>query len=145
MPGSGSEGARAAAAKVQDFNAQEVANTLRAMAKTSRVSPEVFDPLCRSAAAKAQDFNAQHLNAKASLEGRDEPRNASQGAAWLDSCARSASLGRTPAERRRSRQDRSLWMGPRCSIGLFRQDQCFILASCRRRVLVGWPLRWTPV
>ena len=41
---------RAAAAKVQDFNAQDLANTLWAMAKTSRVLPEVFDSLCQRTA-----------------------------------------------------------------------------------------------
>ena len=41
---------QAAAAKVQDFNAQDLANTLWAMATTSRVPPEVFDSLCRAAA-----------------------------------------------------------------------------------------------
>ncbi len=45
---------RAAAAKVQDFNAQEVANTLWAMATTSRVLPEVFDSLCRAPTAKCR-------------------------------------------------------------------------------------------
>ena len=46
---------------MQDFKAQGLANTLWAMAKTSRVVPEVFDPLCQAAAAKVQDFNAQDL------------------------------------------------------------------------------------
>ena len=49
----------AAAAKVQDFNAQDRASSLWAMAATSRVLPEVFDSLCGAAAAKVQDFNAQ--------------------------------------------------------------------------------------
>ena len=36
-----------------DFNAQSSANTLRAMAKTSRVPPEVFDSLFSSTSARA--------------------------------------------------------------------------------------------
>ena len=52
---------RAAAFKVEEFDAQEVANTLWAMPKTSRVLPEVFDSLCWAAAAKVQDFNAQEV------------------------------------------------------------------------------------
>ena len=43
------------------MNALNLANTQWAMAKTSRVLPEVFDSLCRAAAAKVQDFNAQDL------------------------------------------------------------------------------------
>ena len=52
---------RAAAAKVQDFNAQGLANALWAMATTSRVLPEVFDSLRWAAATKVQAFNAQDL------------------------------------------------------------------------------------
>ncbi len=37
----------AAAAKGQDFNAQDLANTLWAMAATGRVLPEVFDSFQR--------------------------------------------------------------------------------------------------
>ncbi len=48
-------------AKVKDFNAQGLASTLWAMAKTSRVLPEVFESLCRAAAAKVQDFNMQEV------------------------------------------------------------------------------------
>ncbi len=56
-----SSACRAAADQGQDFNAQEVAITLWAMAKTSGVRPEVFDSLCRAAAAKVQDFNMQEF------------------------------------------------------------------------------------
>ncbi len=52
---------RAAAAKVQDFDAQDLANTLWAMAETSRALPEVFDSPCRAAAAKVQDFNTPRI------------------------------------------------------------------------------------
>ncbi len=52
---------RAAAGKVQDLNALNLANTLWTMAKTSRVLPEVFDSLCQAAAAKVQDLNALSL------------------------------------------------------------------------------------
>ncbi len=47
--------------KVQDFNSQGLADTLWAMAKTSRVRPEVFASLCWAAAAKVQDFNMQEI------------------------------------------------------------------------------------
>ena len=60
---------RAAAAKVQDFNSQGLADTLWAMAKTGRVRPEVFALLCWAAAAKVQDFNAQELaNSQCALD-----------------------------------------------------------------------------
>ena len=49
------------AAQVKDFYAQEVANAPWAMAKTSRVRPEVLDSLCRAAAAKLQDSNMQEV------------------------------------------------------------------------------------
>ena len=50
-----------AAQKVQDFNAQEVANTLWAMAKTGTQTPDVFEALGAEACRKVQDFNAQDL------------------------------------------------------------------------------------
>ncbi len=49
------------AAKVKDFNAQDLASALWDMATTSWVLPEAFDSLCRAAAAKVQDFNAQEF------------------------------------------------------------------------------------
>ena len=51
----------AAAEKVQDFNAQEIANTLWAMAKTGTQMPDVFEALCTAAVQKVQDFNAQGI------------------------------------------------------------------------------------
>ncbi len=48
-------------AKLQDFNAQDLANTLWAMAKTGTQMPDVFEALCTAAARKLQDFNAQGL------------------------------------------------------------------------------------
>ncbi len=47
--------------KVQDFNAQEIANTLWAMAKTGTQTPDVFEALCAEASRKVQDFNAQEI------------------------------------------------------------------------------------
>ena len=51
----------AAAQKVQDFNVQEIANTLWAMAKTGTQAPDVFEGLCAEANRKVQDFNAQNV------------------------------------------------------------------------------------
>ena len=50
-----------ASRKVQDFNAQDIANTLWAMAKTGTQMPDVFEALCAEASRKVQDFNAQGL------------------------------------------------------------------------------------
>ena len=47
--------------KLQDFNAQDLANTLWAMAKTGTQMPDVFEALCAEASRKVQDFNAQGL------------------------------------------------------------------------------------
>ena len=49
-----------ASRKVQDFNAQEIANTLWVMAKTGTQMPDVFEGLCAEAIRKVQDFNAQN-------------------------------------------------------------------------------------
>ena len=50
---------QAAAAKVQDFNAPDVANTRWAMAKIDRVLLEVFDSLCRATTVKVLDLNTE--------------------------------------------------------------------------------------
>ncbi len=42
-----------------DFDEQDFANTLQAMAKTSKLLPEIFDLLCRAAATKVMDFDEQ--------------------------------------------------------------------------------------
>ncbi len=51
----------AAAQKVQDFNAQGLAKTLCAIAKTGTQTPDVFEALCAEASRTVQDFNAQDL------------------------------------------------------------------------------------
>ena len=61
----------AAAQKVQDFNAQNVANTLWAMAKTGTQMPDVFEALCTAAAQKVQDFNAQEIANTLFCHGQD--------------------------------------------------------------------------
>ena len=50
----------AAAQKVQDFNAQEIANSLWAMAKTGTQTPDVFEGLCAVANRKVQNLNARN-------------------------------------------------------------------------------------
>ena len=42
-----------------DSDEQDFANTLRAMAKTSKLLPEIFDFLCRAAATKVTDSDEQ--------------------------------------------------------------------------------------
>ena len=54
-------GLQRAAERVQDFNAQELANTLWAMAKAGMVLPDAFECLCKAFAEKVQDRNKQHL------------------------------------------------------------------------------------
>ena len=49
------------AAKVKDFHAHEVANTPGAIAKTSRVRPEVLDSVCRAAAARPRTLTRKTL------------------------------------------------------------------------------------
>ena len=49
------------AAKVKDFNAQDLGSALWGMATTSWVLPEASDLRCRVLAAKVQDFNAQEF------------------------------------------------------------------------------------
>ena len=49
------------AAKVKDFNAQDLGSALWGMATTGWVLPEASDSLCRALAAKVQDFNAQEF------------------------------------------------------------------------------------
>ena len=51
----------AAAENVRDFNAQELATILWAVAKTGMRMPAVFKALCAAAAQNVQDFNAQEL------------------------------------------------------------------------------------
>ncbi len=53
MPGSDGEDA--------GFNTQELANTLRTMAKIRRIRLEVFDSLCQAVAAKMRDLNAHDV------------------------------------------------------------------------------------
>ena len=65
-----------------DFDEQDFANTLQAMAKTSKLLPEIFDLLCRAAAAKVtdsdeQDFaNTLRAMAKTSRPPARDPRRA---------------------------------------------------------------------
>ena len=42
---------------IQAFDAQNIANTLWAMAETGIILPELFEPLCKIAAEKVQFFN----------------------------------------------------------------------------------------
>ena len=51
----------AAAQKLQDFIAQEIANTLWAMAKTGTLVLDVVEALCTAAAQKLQGFNAREI------------------------------------------------------------------------------------
>ena len=51
----------AAAQKLQDFDAPDLATTLWAMATAGTQMPAVFEALCEAAAQKLQDFDAPGL------------------------------------------------------------------------------------
>ena len=50
-----------AAQRLQDVNAQEIANSLWAMAKSGTRTPDVFEAHCTAAAQKPQGFNAREI------------------------------------------------------------------------------------
>ena len=54
-------GTATAGEKVRDFNSQEMANTVWAMAKTGTCMPKVFETLCTAAGEKVQDFNSPEI------------------------------------------------------------------------------------